>query len=224
MMPRTASLVVVALALAACAKKKDAGTAAKQLNRTIDAVEALSLAFRDSAFAAHDTTRIVSQSARDPSVSSGVPDACEAPESQLPIQTHTTPDFAIALPADFEPTRGSAAGVYDWHGEDNSTIRLAWRRDTVVDGKVLGLHRGWTGQMSSECDVDVAGRAAHVDIANATTGAEDRVVHMHYADQDLGSSGARTFRRSLVLIAHARSIERQRELLRAARSVRFLSP
>lgn len=223
-----AATLALTMVVPACTPAKDAAAAARDLNASIDALEALSLGFRDSVFAARDTTTILLGSGRDPSIAGAVVDACEQPASQAPVQQHQTPAFSISLPADFEPVAPSAAderararglSAYEWRGEDQSTVRIASRPDTVVDGKVLGMHRGWTGAMSSECDVDINGRPAHVDIADA--GGDDHVVHVHFAESELGTSGTRTIQRSLVLIAHGRSIERQRELLRAARSLQF---
>ena len=52
----------------------------------------------------------------------------------------------------------------------------------------------------------------HIDIANASVNIPDRVVHAVLAVPE---------RLPLVVLGHARSLERQAELLRAARSVRI---
>jgi hypothetical protein len=219
--------LVAALAVG-CGSSKDTAANARELNGTIDAIESFSLAFRDSVYKAHDTTHIALGSGRDPTAAGAVPDACETPMSQAPMQPQETPQFSISLPVDFEPVEASAAdtrarqrglAAYEWHGEDNSRIRIASRVDTIVQDKVLGWHRGWTGAMSSECDSDVNGRPAHIDVASA--GPEDQVIHEHLTERELGSSGNRTIVQSLVLVAHARSIERQRDLLRSARTVQL---
>jgi hypothetical protein len=123
--------------------------------------------------------------------------------------------FDVALPPDFSPV-GSARsdrdaekyGVarYEWHGSDNSTL--------VISGGTTERHSGWTGGVSSECDLETAGAAVHVDLANASIRVNDRVIHAVF---DMSA------RPALIFEAHARSVERQAQLLHSLRTV-FVLP
>jgi hypothetical protein len=120
------------------------------------------------------------------------------------VTVHLPTDFKLVNEKDIErQIKNSGYARFEWVGDDGSTVSVYGENSSSV-------HSGWTGLVTSECNLDIAGRRAHFDIANASVGRPDRVVHAIIdASPQL----------SLVFLAHARSIERQKELLRAAHTV-----
>lgn len=175
--------------------------------------EEAQLAFRDSLYDMERTAETRTADARASLVSGDQPNACTVGD-QRPSESQTTTLFEVDLPPDFKLKNGPAAeeraratgyARYEWTGSDRSTF-------AIYAGDTLDIHRGWTGLIASECDLESVSGPMHVDVANASTYSQDRVVHT--ATKVEGSL-------YLMVIAHARSIERQAELIRAAKSVRI---
>jgi hypothetical protein len=122
----------------------------------------------------------------------------------------------LELPADFKLTRNGDVermkkiygySRYEWTGSDRSLVII----EAVNNHEA---HSGWTGLIESECNLDIGPRPAHLDIANATVEFQDRIVHAHI---DLAP------RLALMFVAHARSRQRQAQLLSAVHTVRVRS-
>ena len=174
--------------------------------------EEVQLAFRDSLYDAEKTAE-TRTAARESLIGGDQPNACTLGD-QRPTEAQSTTLFEVDLPPDFKlknvpaaeaTARATGYARYEWTGSDRSTF-------SVYAGDTLDIHRGWTGLVDSECDLESVSGPMHVDVANASTYSQDRVVHTATAVE--GSLYLR-------VIAHARSIERQAELIRAAKSVRI---
>ena len=175
-----------------------------------EAVEMLNVAFRDSVW---DSGAPVRQTAEERSAPNATPmtaDACADPGRQSPTQLQTTTLVDVDLPMDFKLTNGARAeadaersgyALYEWRGDDNSTLTIAQASD---------VHSGWTGLIATECELNIDGRPVHVDIANASTYGADFVVHGYFT-MEAGSA--------VGYVAQARSHQRQEELLHALRTV-----
>jgi hypothetical protein len=216
-----------------------------------DVAEGVAFAFRDSIrVASVDRARTAAANA-EPLIGGDVIEACSVPSPVGRLETHVTSLVTVALPEDFKllnreraEARAQRSGYarYEWRGNDNSTLAIYDDSTRIVRRSAmdssLNVHSGWTGQLSSECDTDVSGHPVHVDIADASIGVPDRVVHAWF---DLRTEEQRQLAQSLVIrsrldaeeaprfvhglkfVAHARSLDRQRALLRAVRSVEISS-
>lgn len=183
-----------------------------RVDAATESVEALNVAFRDSVWDAGATVRQAAEERAAPNATPMTADACRDPGRLSPTQLQTTMLVDIDLPADFTLTNGAKAEAdaertgyarYVWRGDDGSTV-------TVYPESSDNVHVGWTGLIATECDFDIDGRRVHVDIANASTYGADFVVHGFFnASPSL----------ALVYVAHARSHQRQEELLHALRMV-----
>ena len=176
------------------------------------AAEESQLALRDSLYAGDAAAVAQRAAAKEPLVGGEQPDACSLGIPK-PTETHSTTLFEIDLPQGFRLTNRDRAerqaqesgyARYEWRGTDNSTF-------AVFAGDGGGTHSGWTGLIASECDLESVSGPMHIDVANASVSVPDRVVHA--ALEVPGQL-------HLMVLAHARSLERQAELIRAARSVR----
>jgi hypothetical protein len=175
-------------------------------------VEALNVAFRDSIWEGGSGARAAEEQRSAPNATPMTADACSDPGRVSPTQMQTTTLVDVDLPIDFTLTNAAKAEAdaersgyarYIWRGDDNSTV-------TVYAENSGNRHSGWTGLIATECELTIDGRSTHVDIANASTYGADFVVHGFFdASPSL----------SLVYIAHARSHQRQEELLHALRTV-----
>jgi len=212
---RSAIMVVLTLAavsIESCTNT-DHAAIARGIDSSIAASEAMMLSFRDS-------VRGVSQNAQDRRTRDALAvhapdslDACSTPFPAAEVTRHTNDLFTIELPSDFRMTldgederkqRGYGYARYQWTGSDGSTVYIEPANSSET-------HSGWTGSISSECDLEVGPHKAHVDVANASVELEDRIVHAQF---DLRP------RLSLSLLVHAKSRQRQSELLSAIHSVR----
>ena len=186
---------------------------ARALDASIAASEAMMLSFRDSVRGVSEEEKARRAQAV---LAVRAPDNLEACSSQLPaeqVTRHTTDVFTLELPADFTLTRDGDVdrkknhygyGRYEFKGSDGSTV--------IIDAaNRYDAHTGWTGSVSSECDLSIGPHNAHLDVANATIQFEDRIVHAHI---DMGPQLA------LMFVGHARSRPRQAELLSAVHTIR----
>jgi hypothetical protein len=194
----------------------DNASRAGGIDSSIAASEAMMLSFRDS-------VRGVSQEEKDRRTRDALAvhasdslDACSTPFPAAAVTRHTNDLFTLELPSDFRLTldgederkkRGYGYARYQWTGEDGSIVYIepANRSES---------HSGWTGAISSECDLEIGPHKAHLDVANASLYVEDRIVHAMF---DLSP------RLSLSLLVHAKSRQRQSELLSAIHTVRVRS-
>lgn len=175
-----------------------------------ESVETLNVAFRDSVWSGGASVR---QAAEELSTASSTPmtaEACSDPGRLSPTQLQTTTLVDIDLPIDFKLTNAAQAETaaervgyarYEWRGDDNSTLSIFPASE---------VHSGWTGAIATECDLNIDGHNAHVDIANASTYGADFVVHGYFTMESGSAVG---------YLAHARSHRRQEELLHALRTV-----
>ena len=158
------------------------------------------MAFADSAAA-----RALAAEPPAPTVTEQMAHACDEPATGVPFLAVRTGALSLTLPADFTPTetaRIASHGIQRWLGADKSTI--------VVRTDGATYHSGWTGSLTSECTVDIAGARAHIDLADATVEVPDYVVRAVLE---------RPRMLPFVFEGHARSVRRQAELLRALRSL-----
>jgi hypothetical protein len=211
-----APLVAVCAALAVGSCTRGGAASAARADSSFAASEAMMLSFRDSV---RDQSKGVQASRTRSLLSLRAPDSLDACSYPLPayeVTRHSMELVTIELPADFKLTRNGDTepmkklygySRYEWTAGDRSTVRV----DAVnnYDG-----HTGWTGLVESECNVDIGGRAAHLDVANATVEYEDRIVH---AQIDMVPELA------VMFLGHARSRRRQAELLNAVHSLRISS-
>ena len=211
---RAAIVGVVVLALLSCTNG-DSGAAARNIDSSIAAAESTMLAFRDSVKGVSQEERVRRDRA---ALAVYAPDSLEACSYQLPaekVTRHTTDVFSLELPADFRLTRDGDVnrrkhygyGRYEFTGSDGSIFSIDAANNDAT-------HSGWTGLVSSECDTDIGVNKAHLDVANATVYAEDRVVHAHF---DLSP------RLAMIVVAHARSRARQAQLLAAIHTIQVRS-
>jgi hypothetical protein len=175
---------------------------ANDLARAARASDSLTVAFADSA-----SQRAVAAEPRPPApaVSERVAQACDDPATSVELIALQSGWLTLALPADFKPidtARVASHGIHRWLGADKSTV--------VVRSDVAAYHSGWTGSLTSECTVDIAGARAHIDLADATLEVPDYVVRAVLE---------RPRMLPFVFEGHARSVSRQSELLRALRSL-----
>jgi hypothetical protein len=136
-------------------------------------------------------------------------DACTALPPSEPTKRMESPLVTITLPADFEPLgaptpSGNGTASYQWRGEDGSRVQ-------ILASGASSAHEGWTGPRASECDFQAAGAQVHVDVLFWGLTGTDRTVRAWF---DLGGDRPR-----LQYVAHARTLDRQDELLRAVRTV-----
>jgi len=188
-------------------------TSVAQPDDATEAVEQLNLAFRDSLAGEAAPVRQAAAAVPEQSAPLATPmtaQACNDPGRLSPTQLQTTTLVDVDLPIDFKLTNAAKSEVnvertgyarYDWRGDDNSTLTIQ---------PATSVHSGWTGLIDTECDLNIDGHSVHVDIANASTSGADFVVHGFF-QMEAGSPVA--------FIAHARSHQRQEELLHALRTV-----
>jgi hypothetical protein len=200
------------LSVGACTSRDSASRAA-DIDSSIAASEAMMLSFRDSVGAVSEDAQARRTRA---ALAVHAPDSLDACSSAFPAEQvirHSTALFSLDLPADFKMTldgdveagkRHYGYARYQWKGADGSTVYIEPANSSET-------HSGWTGSISAECDVDIGAYKAHVDVANASVYSEDRIVHAQF---DLRP------RLSLSYLAHAKSRQRQAELLSAVHSVR----
>jgi hypothetical protein len=243
----TVPALAILLAASACAKQRTAADETRELDAAIEMAEDVAFAFRDSIRVASEERARNAAASAEPLRGGDVIDACSVPSPVGRIETHSTSLVTVALPEDFRLVNRDGAEArakregyarYEWTGSDRSSLAIYDDATKIVarsgPDSTLNVHSGWTGQLSSECDTDVGGRQVHIDIANASIGRPDRVVHAWFdmrspdeqrAAQSLVGRSRRDLRdapdfvRGVKFVAHARSLDRQRELLRAIRSV-----
>lgn len=201
-----------ALSLGSCAND-DSASAARNLDSSIVASEAMILSVRDSVRGMSEDDR--ARRTRE-ALAVRAPDSLDACSTPLPaseVTRHTTDVFTLELPADFTLTldgdvdrkeKHYGYGRYEFTGSDGSVVSI----DAASNYEA---HSGWTGSVSSECNLDIGPHHAHLDVANASINFEDRIVH---ADLDLSP------RLALRFLAHVKSRSRQAELLSAAHTIR----
>ena len=199
----------------ACSRSMGKAAEAREVDASVAASEALMLAFRDSVRGFTEEEKARRASAETPLVGADTLDACAYPVPAAgDVRLQTAIGFVLELPADFKLTRDGdkeiaarhdGFGIYEWTGSDRSTVKV----EPVNNGTA---HSGWTGSISSECDLDIGGHRMHIDVANASVYVPDRIVHAHI---DLSPQLAFAF------VGHARTLPRQAELLRAVHSIRM---
>ena len=199
----------LALALAACAR--GGAEDPKELDAAVAAAEALALSFADSVRGEAGQARVAAES-RAAREKVDTLSACADPVPREPTSRHATSYMTVHLPADFRLLNAEQAERmaqpqgytrYEWKGADNSTV-------AIYPGSSSSVHSGWTGLLKSECDIQVAGHRAHVDLADNSIGFTNLVVHAIYYDPP---------RSPMVFLAKARSRARQEELLHALHTV-----
>ncbi|HJQ19322.1 MAG TPA: hypothetical protein VJ867_03165 [Gemmatimonadaceae bacterium] len=185
-----------------------------------EAVEALNVAFRDSVWGSGAQVRQAADDRATVAVAPLTADACAAPGRTGPTKLQTTTLFTVDLPDDFELKNAERAeqdaerfgyATYEFRGGDNSRLTISMHRQYDDKGHPTGIHSGWTGLVASECTIPTTDDSVHVDIANASVRGADFVVHGFFY-KDLPT-------RALVFEAHARSPERQEQLLYSLRSL-----
>jgi hypothetical protein len=172
----------------------------RELARAARASDSLTVAFADAA-----AQRLLAAEPRAPTVTEHMAHACDEPATSVAFLALQSGAVSLTLPADFTPidtARAASHGIHRWLGADKSTV--------VVRPDAATYHSGWTGSLTSECTVDIAGARAHIDLADATVEVPDYVVRAV-----LERPGMLPF----VFEGHARSVRRQAELLRALRSL-----
>jgi hypothetical protein len=209
---RAILIALLSLGVTACTRG-DSASKSRDLDSSIAASEEMILSFRDSVRGVSEEEKARRAQA---ALAVHAPDSLDACSSQLPaekVTRYTTDVFTLELPADFTLTRDGDVdrrekhygyGKYEFTGSDGSTV--------LIDGANNDdSHSGWTGSISSECDVDIGPHKAHLDIANASLYTEDRIVHGHFYLPP---------RLALTFVAHARSRSRQTQLLSAVHTLR----
>lgn len=202
-----------ALLLASCTNG-DSEAAARAIDSSIAASESMMLSLRDSVRGVSEDEQAGRTRAALAVRAPDSLDACSYPAPAENVTRHTTERVTLELPADFKLTNDADAdrkkryvnSPYKWRAPDGSTVEIVG----VNDGDV---HVGWTGLLSSECDVPIGSYDAHLDIANASVSVEDRIVHAYFRHPTMRAR----------FLAHARSRARQAELLNAVHSLRLLS-
>jgi hypothetical protein len=209
----TALLALFAAVLLGSCTSERSALAARNIDSSIAASEAMMLSLRDSVRGVGEEVRASRTRTALELRASDTLDACSSPLPAPQVTRHTTDLVTIELPADFKLTRNGDTepmkkiygySIYEWTGSDRSRVII----QPVNNHEP---HAGWTGLMESDCNLDIGPRPAHLDIANATVEVEDRIVHVNI---DLAPELA------LMLVAHARSRERQAQLLSAVHSLR----
>jgi hypothetical protein len=207
---RLAFTVLLAVTFVSCT---DDDEPKARMESTIAASEAMMHAFRDSV---RGEGQDAQASRTRAALSLRAPDSLDACSYPLPAQEvtrHTLDLVTIELPADFKLTRNGDGepmkktygySRYEWTGSDHSRVII----EPVNNHEA---HSGWTGLLESECNVDIGPRSAHLDVANASVDYEDRIIH---AGIDMVPYLAVSF------VAHARSRQRQAELLNAVHTLR----
>ena len=203
----------ISLSLSSCTGSDRAGSTSS-IDSTIAASEAMMLAFRDSVKGVSEAEKAGREHAALAIHAPDSLDACAVPPPAQQVTWHSTDGFALQLPGDFRMTRDAdeyrkkrnLPGVaYEWTASDGSRVQIVGvRRDEV--------HIGWTGLLSSECDMDVSSGRLHVDVANNTITTEDRIIHAHFYPRS---------QPALSFVGHARSRQRQAELLSAVHTLRL---
>jgi len=209
----TALLAISAALLLGSCTNGDSAATARDIDSSIAASEAMILSIRDSVRGVSEAER--ARRTRD-ALAVHAPDsldACSIPIQAQEVTRHTTGVFTIELPADFRMTldgdidrreKHYQYGQYEFTGSDGSRVFI----DAANNDEG---HSGWTGSISSECDLEIGARRVHLDVANATISTQDRIVHAHIPLSP---------RLALRFVAHARSRQRQAELLSAVHSLR----
>lgn len=204
--------VTGALTLGSC-MNGDGALKAREIDSSIAASETMMLSIRDSVRGVSEAERARRTQAALAVHAPDSLDACSTPIQAHEVTRHTTDVFTIELPADFTLTRDGDIdrrkrhyqyGIYEFTGSDGSKVLI----DAANNDEG---HSGWTGLISSECDLEIGARTVHLDVANATISAQDRIVHAHVPLSP---------RLALRFVAHARSRERQAQLLSAVHSLR----
>jgi hypothetical protein len=205
------ALLGMTASVVACSKP-DPKAEARELEVAMTASEALALAFADSVRENTAEARARSEARRIEQISNDTLSACADPVpveattryANSMVTVHLPTDFKLVNEKDIErQIKNSGYARFEFVGADGSKV-------SVYGENSGSVHSGWTGLVTSECNLDIAGRSAHLDIANASVGRPDRVVHAIISASPY---------LSLVFLAHARSIERQKELLHAAHTV-----
>jgi hypothetical protein len=209
-MTRANGLIVVFALTLACAACRRSRPDTRKLGLAAAASDSLTEAFSDIAAGSAPAPR------NRPSLVGGdTLQACLDRDLGTGFTLAKTRLFDVALPPDFAPVGGARSerdaekfGVarYEWRGSDNSTLSIS--------GGTTERHSGWTGGISNECDIETAGAAVHVDLANASIRVNDRVIHAVF---DISA------RPALIFEAHARNVERQAQLLHSLHTV-FILP
>ena len=201
-----------ALLLGSCTNG-DSAAEVRDIESSIAASEAMMLSIRDSVRGVGDAEK--ARRTQD-ALAVRAPDnldACSSPLQAEQVTRHTTGVFTLELPADFRLTMDGDIerrekhyqyGQYEFTASDGSRVFI----DAANNDEG---HSGWTGSISSECDIDIGARRVHLDVANATISAEDRIVHAHVPLSP---------RLALRFVAHARSRQRQSQLLSAVHTLR----
>ncbi|HEX6049667.1 MAG TPA: hypothetical protein VFZ21_10365 [Gemmatimonadaceae bacterium] len=172
----------------------------QELARAALASDSLTFAFADAA-----AQRALAAEPSAPAVAEHPPHACDEPAASVELTAVQSGAVSLTLPADFTPidtARVASHGIHRWLGADKSTI--------VVRPDAATYHSGWTGSLTSECTVDIAGARAHIDLADATVEVPDYVVRAVLE---------RPRMLPFVFEGHGRSVRHQAELLRALRSL-----
>jgi hypothetical protein len=214
-MNRTVVAVATVIALLAVftfqGRRSHAAAEMRALPRSIAASEAQLIDFRHEVRAASRNARSSDASSRVAAVH-----ACNYPPAPRNVKRVETTLLSLQLPADFERgnvelsdrnAASSGYSRYDWKAPDGSTVRIGSANSDAV-------HTDWTGLIVSECDVSVGGLPVHVDVANASGYSPNVVIHGHFRTR----SGL-----SVKFVGHARSAERQAELLHALRTLSISS-
>lgn len=206
--------LLAALSLASCTNADSAATA-RNMDSSVAASETMMLALRDSVKGVSEEEKARRTRAELAVHAPDNLDACSYPTPAEEVTRHITEFFTLELPADFELTRDADVDrrekhyvnpPYEWTASDGSTVEIVGVNNSDV-------HIGWTGLLSSECNLSIGSRNVHLDVANNTISREDRMVHAHFRVPP---------QLALRFVAHARSRARQAELLSAVHSIRVL--
>jgi hypothetical protein len=187
-------LALVTLGVLACGPDK------RELALAAKVSDSLTVAFADSV-----ASRVPAPPPPKPLAATDSLRACDDPVGAGELTEVQTGILAMALPKDFIPidTARRNLGVYRWIGRpDYATL--------VVRSGVAQYHSGWTGLLTSECTIEVAGATAHIDLADAGAQVPDFVVRAV-----LERPGMYPF----VFEAHTRNVRRQGELLHVLRTL-----
>jgi hypothetical protein len=191
--------VCVALSLAAtlCSFACSPGSARRQrgndLPLVIAASESLTLALADSIATARGLI--------NPAAVAGLESltACDDRVDASNWPHYRTPIVEMMVPPGFTQSSDGFSGRAEWRGPDG------WIRAV---GSSSQLHTGWTGLITSECDLYVAGWPTHLDLVNTTYGKGVHAMIMVAGKQ------------AISIEAQAKSVARQAQMLHAIRSAR----
>jgi hypothetical protein len=124
--------------------------------------------------------------------------ACEDHVDSRGWQSFGSPVLELELPEGFTGS-GQTNQIASWNGPGG------WIRASTHSTEA---HSGWTGLITSECDVFISGSPAHVDLVTTTYG---RGVHVLIKVQDAPAIG---------IEAQTKTLGGQAELLHAIRNAR----